>query len=422
MSKLSKVVSTVSGQEITDVELYNSVVKDANSNLDALDTISSEKQSFEPYGRSLRANPRLVSDYLNNIAVKYGMVFIKFAQGQNPLSEFKRGLIPLGGKVETVVFDTMKPDIFDPQVQINPFEINYGRVEGATYTENFDWNNTNTILDTVDTQRFNTLGQFHDFAYGKIMQLYNGFKAQEFNSTKMVLAKSLADGLITTDNYKTNDLSSFQQKLKETAKRFQYFSDSYNANGLNIATLVDDIYIIIPVSMSTKLDVNYFANTFNPEVGSTSTVFHTVEVDEIPDVWVYEQDHQVTQDDLTNGYLQAALDPTTGNAIVAGYKVGDTVKKGTFAKPEAPGAKQVLDGTKVGAIVLDRDALQLWDVLPLEITTQDNPRNRTVNIFGNQKTTAMFVQSLNSCALIEEGYKLPGSETTSTASSGVTHN
>lgn len=62
--------------------------------------------------------------------------------------------------------------------------------------------------------------------------------------------------------------------------------------------------------------------------------------------------------------------------------------------------KKKLDGSKVGAIVMDRDALQLWDVQKLILTQISNPRKRYTNVFANQKTQLMFCQSLNAKALM----------------------
>ena len=76
------------------------------------------------------------------------------------------------------------------------------------------------------------------------------------------------------------------------------------------------------------------------------------------------------------------------------------IKEGSIATANATDAVQTWVGDKVGAIVLDRDALQIWDALPLTLSTINNPKKRYTNIFLNQKTALMFVQALNSRAIM----------------------
>lgn len=157
---------------------------------------------------------------------------------------------------------------------------------------------------------------------------------------------------------------------------------------INQATHVSDIEVIVPLKTSIDIDVDFVANAFNPELFRNTRV-HFTEVDALPSVWEYETDHVVTTDDIDKGYLDARTHP-----------IGSTVKAGTIANENATDAKLMLDGDKVGALVLDRDALQLWDALPLTLSTINNPKKRYTNIFLNQKTALMFVQSLNSKAIM----------------------
>lgn len=386
-SKLAKTITQATGAKVTDEGIMRSVGADIDEPMLAN---YEQGQDFNVVGQNLNQNPQLVGRYLESVAIKYANVFIKSSRATNPLYMFKRGAIPYGGKIETVVYDIIRPKIFRPDLidgDENPFAQNFGRVVGHTYDHYMDLESVNTFLDTIDTMHFQNLEQYHNHILGKINQLINGVVLEEFNQTKMCLAKPIADGMLNSNGVSTN-IKELQKKILYTARRMRYFTNSYNNDQVTQATKVDDIVIILPLATSMNLDVDFIANTFNAEVFRDVRV-RMIEVDNIPDVWEYTTDHVVTEDDITQGYLSRRETP-----------VGTTVKAGTLAKPNATDAEKKLDGSKVGAIVMDRDALQLWDVQKLILTQISNPRKRYTNVFANQKTQLMFCQSLNAKALM----------------------
>lgn len=386
-SKLAKTIAEGTGAKVTDESIMRAVGRDIEEPMLANYAPGSD---FNVIGQTLNQQPQLVGKYLESVAIKYANVFIKSCRASNPLYMFKRGAIPYGGQVETVVYDVLRPKIFRPDLidgDENPFAQNFGRVVGHTFKHYMDLESVNTFLDTIDTMHFQNLMQYHNHILGKINQLINGIILEEYNQTKMSLAKPLADGMIN-NNGVSHNIKELQKKILYTARRMRYFNNDYNHDGITQATKVDDIVIILPLATSMNLDVDFIANTFNAEVFRDVRV-RMVEVDNIPDVWEYKIDHTVTEDDITKGYLDARDHP-----------VGTTVAAGSLAKPNATDAEKKLDGTKVGAIVLDRDALQLWDAQKLVLTQISNPRKRYTNVFANQKTLLMFCQSLNSKALM----------------------
>lgn len=392
-------------RQLTEEEVYNSVLKTAHEKGDLTEIpLYQAGSDFAPYGQSYLAEPRLLGEYLNTVAVKYGLVFIKAGLAQNPLSRFKRGAMPLGGKIESVVFDVIQPKLFntDWEGSENPWATAFGEAAGNTYVESQDVTSRNTIVDTQDTMHFQNLTQFNNFVYGRITQLVNGMILDEFYQTKHVLSSALAHNLMSIDQ--ATDVKDLGKKILSWSRKFRYFRRDSNAFGFAQATRVEDIEVLMPVDYSVDMDVDFLMNAFNPEL-FRDTKIHITEVDEFPSIWQYSQDHAVTQDDFNNHYV----DPDV-------YKVGDTIKKGTEAKPNATDAQMVVDGSKIGAIVLDRDALQLWDQLQLTLSSLYNPAKRYTNIFANKKTNLMFVQGLNSKAIMLDGYKpTPVDDLTTTA-------
>lgn len=384
-SKLAKTINGA-GAHVTDESIMREVGRDIGD--ERLATYQAG-DDFNVIGSDLNQNPNKVGEYLNSVAIKYANVFIKSCRASNPLYMFKRGAIPYGGQIETVVYDVIRPKVFRPDLidgEENPFAQNFGRVVGHTFKHYMDLESRNTFLDTIDTMHFQNLTQYHNHIMGKINQLINGIILEEYNQTKMCLAKPLADSMISKST--ASNVKELQRQVLYTARLMRYFRNDMNHDGITQATKVDDIVIVMPLASSMTLDIDFIANAFNAEVFRDVRV-RIVEVDRIPDVYEYTTDHVVTQQDITDGKVDKREHP-----------VGTTITKGSLAMPGATDAEQKLDGSKVGAIVLDKDALQLWDARKLTLSQISNPAKRYTNVFASQKTMLMFCQSLNSKAIM----------------------
>ena len=387
-SKLASAVSNATNVTTDDTTLFNMISSEIKTDSATELPMYQKGASFAPYGQKFSANPKVFNDYLATAAIKYGKIFVKNFIAKNPLAFFKRGLMPYGGKIETMVFDTIEPKLYRPDLILgeeSPFAQHFGRVEAQTHVETQDIEATNTVVDTQDTMYFQDVTQFNNFLYGKIAALVNGAILDEFRMTKLTLAKSLANDMITKDT--ATSIKDLQEKIVYWSGMLQYFSRDNNAKGINQATLVDDLVVIIPLKRSVKVNMDYLANVFNAELAGVN--IKTLVIDKFPDVWTYTSDHTVTEDDFTNGYLSRRE-----------FKVGDVIPAGNMAQANATDATQTLVGDEVGAIVLDRDALQIWDQLPLTLSTQPNPKKRYNNIFMNKKSYFMFVEALNSKAIM----------------------
>lgn len=401
-SQLASALSKAGGADVHDGDIYNAVVDKMNNPGD----LASYQvgQDFKPYGSELASNSNLVNDYLTTLVKQFGMIFQKVALAQNPLNYFKKGVIPFGGQIESILYDTIEQKAFNPNFrdekgnERSPFEQNWGRVEGRTYQDVQDISTPVTIFDTIDTQYFMTLQQFHTFVWGKITALVNGAVLDEYRYTKLTLSKPIADQKMPVLYLGKNaDIKSLAKAIKKTAKKMRYFSRDMNSLGINQSTLSNDICVIINVDKSTDLDMDYFGTLFNPEVNKDYNVKY-IEIDQFPSIWKYTKDHVVTQDDADKGFV----DVRSAKNPYGRYSVGDTLKAGTLAKTGATDAAEILNGDNVDAVVLDRDALQVWDQLPTVLTTQNNARGRYTNVFLNKKTIFSYIMGLNALAIVED--------------------
>lgn len=399
-SKLAKAVSDLADSKITDGQIYKNVVSNMSDPQD-LPTYKAGSD-FTPYGRELISNPDLFNGYLSTLVRQYGVIFQRVSLAQNPLRMFKKGLMPFGGDLESIVYDTVEAKQYNPFFRdskghkLSPYEQNLLNPEGRTYSDTQDISMPVTIIDTVDTQFFQNLAQFHTYVWGKIASLVNGAVLDEFYHTKLTLSRPIADNVMPVVNIKsgTDETKKLAKTIKSTAMKMRYFRRDLNGAGINQATLVQNIVVIVPVDRSVDLDMDYFGQLFNPENARDFNIQY-VQVDSFPSIWKYSKDHVVTQDDADKGYVDVRQ---PGNNY-GHYYVGDTIKKGTLAKAGATDAVQVFDGSKLAGVVLDRDALQIWDQLPTTLSTISNPRGRYNNVFLNKKALFAYIQGLNATGI-----------------------
>lgn len=399
-SKLATAVSSLSGSHVSDGDIYGLTTSKMADPKDL--PRYKVGQDFTPFGQELMTNPDLFNGYLSTLVRQFGVIFQKVSLAQNPLSMFKKGLMPFGGNLESIVYDTMEQKRFDPFYRDSkgekqsPYEQNLNNPISGVYSTTQDISTPVTVIDTVDTQYFQNLAQFHTYVWGKIASLVNGAVLDEFYHTKLTLSAPIADGQLPVENIQNGPDASkkLAKAIKTMAKKMRYFSRDYNGAHVNQATLVQNLVVLVSVDRSVDLDMDYFGQLFNPENARDFDVQY-VEVDQFPSIWRYSTDHVITQEDVDGG----VIDVKTPSNPYGHYHIGDTVKKGTLARPGAKDAAMAFDGTKLAAVVMDRDALQVWDQLPTTLSTISNPRGRYNNVFLNKKALFAYITGLNAAGI-----------------------
>lgn len=425
-SSLVKNLNRLGGGKITDDQLYRAV-QALHPNLPAYQ----EGTDFSAVGRVYAQNSDLFSQYtkglldmlsgrnLSGLPTQTALFFTRLSQQRNPLRDiFYRGQMPYGSDVQAMIWNNISvhnylaPEFTDSKTH-DPYRVNLAQPETDTLQRTEDVSSLVTIEDTDSATKFQTAEQFNQFFYGSIYALTNGFFYDEYLHTMVSLVKPIASGDAKIYNY-AQDVDTVQDKkqfandvienLIATAENMQFWTDQYNTRNINNPVPVDKLIILTTNKMNALVTVHALASAFNQEDLATDVEVRRVGP-KFFDVWQYTKDHKITQDDLDKGYIDVYNEK---NNSLGTYKVGDTLPKGALAAAGATDAKKVLDGSKIGFVIMDRDALQMYDQLPLTLTAVANPYNRYTNIVGNKKTKFVFVPGLNFVAITFDGSKSEG--------------
>ena len=428
-SDLVKQLNRMGGGKLTDDQLYRAV-QTLNPNLPSY----AEGTDFSSVGRVYAQNSDLFSQYtkgllnmlsgknLNGLPTQTALFFTRLGQNRNPLREiFYRGQMPYGSDVQAMIWNNISvhnylaPEFTDSKTH-DPYRVNLVQPQTDTLQRTEDVSNLVTIEDTDSAEKFQTAEQFNQFFYGSIYALVNGFFYDEYKHTMVSLVKPIASGDAKIYNYardlnNISDRKGFANRVIEDlitkTEDMEYWTDEFNTRGVNNPVPVDKLVILTTNSMNALVTVNALSAAFNKEDLATGVEIRRVGP-KFYDVWQYTKDHKVTQDDLDQGFIDVYNEQHNS---LGTYKIGDVLPKGSLAAVGATDAEKVLDGSKIGFIIMDRDALQMYDQLPLAMTAMANPYNRYTNINGQKKTKFVFVPGLNFLAVTFDSTKPEGYQT-----------
>lgn len=428
-SNLVKQLNRMAGGKLTDDQLYRAV-QTLNPNLPSY----GEGTDFSSVGRVYSQNSELFTQYakglldmlsgrnLNGLPSQTALFFTRLSQNRNPLREiFYRGQMPYGSDVQAMVWNNISvhnylaPEFTDSKTH-DPYRVNLAQPETDTLQRLEDVSSLVTIEDTNSATKFQTAEQFNQFFYGSIYALANGFFYDEYKHTMVSLVKPIASGDAKIYNYaqdlnNISDRKGFANRVIEnliaTSEDMQYWTDKFNTRGVNNPVPLDKLVILTTNRMNALVTVNALSAAFNKEDLATGVEIRRVGP-QFFDVWQYTKDHKVTQDDLDQGFIDVYNEQHNS---LGTYKIGDVLPKGSLAAVGATDAEKVLDGSKIGFIIMDRDALQMYDQLPLTMSAVANPYNRYTNINGQKKTNFVFVPGLNFLAVTFDSTKPEGYQT-----------
>lgn len=428
-SNLVRQLNRMGGGKLTDDQLYRAV-QTLNPNLPSY----GEGTDFSSVGRVYSQNSELFTQYakglldmlsgrnLNGLPSQTALFFTRLSQNRNPLREiFYRGQMPYGSDVQAMVWNNISvhnylaPEFTDSKTH-DPYRVNLAQPETDTLQRLEDVSSLVTIEDTNSATKFQTAEQFNQFFYGSIYALANGFFYDEYKHTMVSLVKPIASGDAKIYNYAQDvnniaDRKGFANHVIEDliakTEDMQYWTDEFNTRGVNNPVPLDKLVILTTNRMNALVTVNALSAAFNKEDLATGVEIRRVGP-KFFDVWQYTKDHKITQEDLDQGYIDVYNEK---NNSLGTYKIGDILPKGSLAAVGATDAEKVLDGSKIGFIIMDRDALQMYDQLPLSMTAVANPYNRYTNINGQKKTQFVFVPGLNFLAVTFDSTKPEGYQT-----------
>lgn len=349
--------------------------------------------SFTGIGEALAADENFANTWHKAAINLVSKILQRDNKIVNPLAEFEGELITTGDKIEEMVIDAAETFMFNPKkAERKLFERRAPELKAAIHKSIRDVSNARTIQDTVYTDIFRDVSELDRYVVQVTQSMLSGNEYEKYYTTKELVSRAVYNGGVRTFDMGSRVTAKELQKqiLKFTKLMVhpsRYFNmgnvgqpDNNGHTGINIQADFSQLRMLLPVTTSVDLNVDFFASAFHLDAVKSGLAIK--EVDYFPDIHEYTQDHIVTDLDIANGYVDDY-----------NWEPGDIIPAGTQAREsagETSDVEKVFDGSRIQAVILDRRALIINPMLPLTLTSQANPLGRYTNIILQDKSFYSF--------------------------------
>lgn len=353
--------------------------------------------SFTGIGEVLAADEQFANVWHKAALNLVAQILVHDNKITNPLAEFEGDLITTGDKLEEMIIDTAETFAFNPsKAERNLFKRRAPELKTAIHTAKRDVSAVRTLQDTVITDIFHDASELDRYVINVTQAMLSGNEYEKYYTTKELISRQVYKGRVRTiDLGKSVTPSDLQTQIMTHSKlmlhpnRFYNMGnvgqpDAHGNTGINIQADFAQLRMLLPVSTSVGLDINFFANVFQKDAVQSGLAIK--EVDYFPSIYEYTADHTVTVEDIANGFVDENME------------VGEVIKAGAQASEEAynaaaEGAKDIelkFDGSRIQAVILDRRALLINPMLPMTFASIANPLGRYTNIILQDKSFYSF--------------------------------
>lgn len=207
--------------------------------------------------------------FLNALVNRIARVIITSKSYQNPLREFKRGIMEYGETVAEYFVNIAKAHQFDPAVAEREWmKREIPDVDGVFHTMNYQNFYKVTISDRELRQAFLSQDGVTDLIARIVDSLYTGSEYDEFLIMKQLIVDAAQNGkmypvhipAITAANAKE-----IVTIIKSISNDMAFMKTKYNSMGVLTATPKSDQLLILDSRFDAVIDVEVLASAFNME-------------------------------------------------------------------------------------------------------------------------------------------------------------
>ena len=224
--------------------------------------------------------------FLNALVNRIGYVLITSKLYDNPLRQFKKGILEFGEKIEEIFVDLAKPFQFDPKVaETNIFKREIPDVKAAYHTLNFQKFYKVTIANDELRQAFLSWQGINNLIARIVDTLYTSLNYDEYLVTKYMIAINALDGNMATTTIAALDKANaddFSIEARSISNLFAEMSTKYNYAGVHTYTNKEDQYLFLTARGSAVIDVGSLAVSFNMD--KAEFMGHNVVINSFSDI------------------------------------------------------------------------------------------------------------------------------------------
>jgi hypothetical protein len=253
----------------TPETILNTIRANASSDYQERVPVATQ-QNIAEVGNAITNYEPTRNEFLNALINRIGMVIIQSRLYENPLREFKKGMLEFGKDIEEIFVEIAKAQSYNPEVAETEV---FKRVIPDVKTIFHRMNRQDFYKVTISNDQLRTAFLSYrgiEDLIGRIVDsLYSGDNYDEFLLMKHLMLDYGDKGLFypitvtaVTDEATAKKLT---VKLRATAKTIGFMSPNYNAQGVHTFTPMEDIIIFMTPETEALMDVESLARAFNLE-------------------------------------------------------------------------------------------------------------------------------------------------------------
>lgn len=259
----------------TNSQILNAVRKRASTDYRARVAPATEASMLESFN-AMWDNTPLRNEFIQALVNRIGLVVVKNLTWNNPLKEFKQGLMSYGSTIEEVQVGLVKAKTYDHHRSYLEKEV-FGRkvidVQSSFHTVNREEYYELTVDEPTLRRAFLEEGGVSDFIVNLMSAPAASDEWDEFNYMCRLFSMYYnADGMFTVNvpdvKGLTSDAADSKAALRaliEMAETLVFPSTHYNAAGMPVAIKREDIIIFCTPAFKAAIGVEALAAAFNIE-------------------------------------------------------------------------------------------------------------------------------------------------------------
>lgn len=251
----------------TPEAILNTIRANASSDYQERVPIATQ-QNIADVGNAIVNYEPTRNEFLNSLINRIGMVIIQSRLYQNPLREFKKGMLEFGKDIEEIFVNLAKAQSYNPEIAETEV---FKRVIPDVKTIFHRMNRQDFYKVTISNDQLRTAFLSYrgiEDLIGRIVDsLYSGDNYDEFLLMKNLLLdygnKGLFYPMTIPAVVDEQSAKKFTVELRALAKTLGFMSNKYNAQGVYTFTPMEDIIIFMTPKEEALIDVESLARAFN---------------------------------------------------------------------------------------------------------------------------------------------------------------
>lgn len=211
--------------------------------------------------------PEMANEFLQGIVNRIGRVIITSKSYENPLRQFKKGMLEFGESVEEIFVNIANAHPYDPaKAETDVFKREIPDVNAAFHKLNYQNFYKTTVSNEQLRQAFLTEYGLADLITRIIESLYTGSEYDEF----LIMKQQIAEAAENYGFYPVNipvpsgdNASSIVTTMKAMSNNLSFMSTLYNPMHVATHTPKENQIIILNSQFDALMDVNVLATAFN---------------------------------------------------------------------------------------------------------------------------------------------------------------